>query len=107
MKRKPPCSSQRLSAAPIVNVGRFVGRHLLFVVRIVESRPLLFLGVPPDQFLALAPRRAVPLRRSAGVEDATVIWPGKAPAVSEQVFGVALERAVMSLFRINSAVDPS
>src|SRR6478672_1891887 len=84
-----------------------VGRHFRFEIRSVRAGPLLLLVVPPDQFLALAPRLAVWPRRSPVVNDAAIVRPREAPAVPEQPLGLALERLVLAEVRRHPAVDPA
>src|SRR5437868_2484188 len=87
MQREGPGSAQcgdSLSIAEIAGIG---GRDGFFKVGNVESAPVFLLFVPPDKLLAVAPRLAIRTRRSAVVDDAAIIRPGKAPSVAEQVFG--------------------
>src|SRR5204863_8725284 len=60
-------------------------------VRHIVAGPLLLLLVPPDEFLALAPRLAVGGGGAAVVENAPVERPGESPAVAVAAARLALE----------------
>ncbi len=68
-----------------------IGRHCLFAVAAVLAGPLPLFRIPPDKLLALTPWRAVWFCRCAVVENARVLRPCEAPAVSELIFGVACD----------------
>src|SRR5579862_6628137 len=106
MQRKRFCASESLHAMPVMNIRRRIWSSLFLVIRIVESRPFLFVLVPPDEFFPLAPRLAIRPRRRPVVNDAAVVRPGEAPAVAEQVFWLSFIGAISIFFRENAAIDP-
>src|SRR5204862_5785403 len=91
--------------AALVRVGLVVRRLAARAIRDVVSDPLALLFVPPDQRLALTPRRAVRLRRRAVVEDAAVERPRVTPAVSVAALRLAFVRFVFVLE--HAGVDPA
>src|SRR5262245_18817717 len=84
-----------------------VGRFRWGEVGGVETCPFLLLFVPPDQFFALAPRLAIGTRRCAVVENAAVIRPGEAPAVTVEPARLALAGLVFTLRRHDAGIDPA
>src|SRR6266571_1190450 len=98
-RREPwcPCLFSRL----------IIGRLALVEVRDVVSRPLFLLLIPPNKFLALAPGLAIGPGGGAVVDDANVVRPGKAPAVSVKITGLAFVGLVLACLRINAGVDPA
>src|SRR4029079_11953230 len=74
---------RRIAAQPLVARAawrRNVIRRLRAAeVRRIEAGPLAHGLVPPDEFLALAPRAPVGTRRGAVVEDAAIGRPREAP----------------------------
>src|ERR1700756_2303130 len=61
---------------------------------------------PQDQIPPLRHRFPPGRSRGAVVDDAAVVRPSKPPAMSEQIFGLALVGAIAAFFWINSAVNP-
>src|SRR3982751_136259 len=59
-----------------------VGGFVFGEVGSVVAGPLVLLLVPPDKFLALAPRLAVGTRRRAVIKDAAIGRPRVSPAVT-------------------------
>ena len=55
----------------------------------VVSGPFFLRLIPPDQFLAFAPRFAIWTRARPIIDDAAIARPGEAPAVSKIVLGFA------------------
>src|SRR5579864_5483685 len=76
-------------------------------VRDVQPGPLFVLLIPPNEFLALAPRLPIRTGRGAVIEDAAVRRPGKAPAMSPEVLGIPLVSAVLTRAREDAGVDPA
>src|SRR5690242_12352844 len=107
MQREWSCPTKRVGPFALFQVSGHAGRHFFVVIGIVETGPLLLLLIPPDKFLPLAPGLTVGARRCTVVDDAAVIRPGESPAVTKQVFRIALERPISICFRIDAAVDPS
>ena len=90
-------------------LSRRVWRHRRREVGHVVADPLLFLRVPPDQLLLLAPWLAGGIGRRTVVEDPPVRRPHEPPAVGQVVARLGLlapQRQVLSLFRIDTGVDP-
>ena len=106
MQGEWPCSAKGAGAFAIAQVSGRVGRHLFFVVGVVEAGPLLFLFVPPYKFLAFAPGPAIGTRRSAVVDDPAVVRPGESPAVAQGIFRAALIGKVSVFIWKDSAIDP-
>src|SRR3954470_20031905 len=73
----------------------------------VETGPLLFGGVPPDEFLPLAPRAPVRAGRGAVVHDAAVGRPREPPAVPEIIPRLTIVRAVAARLGIDAGIDPA
>src|ERR1051326_3233935 len=106
MQREWSRAAERFHSFAIFNIGGGVGRSLLLIVRMIQSGPLFFLFVPPDKFLALAPRLAIGARGRAVVDDAAVVGPGKSPAMPEQAFRVAFIGTVVARLWKHSAINP-
>src|SRR5438309_2156749 len=83
--------------APFVGIGLRVGPFLFRKVRHVVAGPIALRFIPPDQFLALTPRRSV--RRGGGtvVENAAIHRPRVAPAVTVLPARVAAVRFVLAV----------
>src|SRR5437868_5313244 len=106
MKCEWPGSAQSLRSLSFVNIGGGVWRHRLLIIRIIEPRPFLLFRIPPDQLLALTPGLAIRAGRCTVVDDAAIVWPGKAPSVPKQILGIAFERAVVAFLWKHAAVNP-
>src|ERR1051326_5100873 len=106
MQREWSRAAERFHSFAIFNIGGGVGRSLLLIVRMIQSGPLFFLFIPPDKFLALAPRLAVGARGRPVVDDAAVVGPGKSPAMPEQIFRVAFVGTVVARLWKHSAINP-
>src|SRR4051812_23641303 len=77
------------------------------VIGDVKTRPSPRPPVPPDQLLALAPRRTVRACRGAVVEDAAIGGPREPPAVTEIIARPALVGAIAPRLGIDARVDPA
>src|SRR5579864_8680861 len=73
----------------------------------IIPEPFLLLCIPPDQFLALAPRRAIGSRRSTVVEDAAIAGPGESPAMTVKIFGLAFSGKILSRLGKDAGVNPT
>ena len=78
-----PCSAQGFGPVPFVHVLRRFWRGRLLVIRIVQTRPLLFARIPPDELLPFTPWLAVGAGGRTVVDDAAVVGPGESPAVAQ------------------------
>src|SRR6478752_5209144 len=66
-----------VNTSAISQIARVVRTLLQIEVRAVKAGPSLLLIIPPNEFLFFAPWLAVGRSRSAVVDDAAVIRPGK------------------------------
>ncbi len=106
MQRERPRSAQGFGAMPFLHIGRLIRRGRLLVIRIIQTRPLLFLSIPPDELLSFTPWLSVGAGGRSVVDDAAVVGPRESPAVAQQIFRLPLQRPVIALFRIYAAIDP-
>src|SRR5262245_47356930 len=83
-----------------------IRRFVLGEVRIVEPGPFFFLGVPPDQFLSLAPWLSVRPGRRPVVDDPTIRRPGVTPTMTVKVARLAKVGVVFATFREAPGVNP-
>src|SRR5262249_20886333 len=97
VQRKWPRTTERRDSESNIQFGWSSGSKVFLVIRIVEPRPVFVCLVPPDQFLALAPRFSIRTRRCAVINDAAIVRPREPPAVTEQVRGFTLIGAIAIL----------
>src|SRR5690348_4358272 len=90
MQRKRSRPPEAGDAHTAVQVIGSIRREVLLVICVIESGPFFLFFVPPDQLLALAPRRSIRARRGAVVDDAAVVRPRESPSMAEQIFRLAL-----------------
>ena len=82
MQREWSCPAERLHALTVSQIVRHFGGKVFRIIRVVESTPLVFLFVPPNELLALAPGLSVGTSRGAVIDDAAVVWPRESPTVA-------------------------
>ena len=82
MQNKRLRPTQRLDPVAPFKIGFDIGCSRLLEIRCVQSRPLPPLFVPPHKLLLLTPWLAIRTRGGPVVDDATVVRPGKTPAVA-------------------------
>src|SRR5215204_5102619 len=73
----------------------------------IEARPLAASLVPPDETLAFAPWLTIRTRRRAVIEDAAVVRPREAPAVSVWALAASFARPIPLGRWINTRIDPA
>src|SRR5581483_9863364 len=98
---------KRFGSRAVLHVALVIGRLFGIEVGRILPRPLLLFLIPPDEFLALAPRLAVGTCRRPVVEDANIVGPGESPTVTEQGFRFALVGFVLARVGEYSGVNPA
>src|SRR6266481_5223724 len=84
-----------------------VWRLCLSEVRRIEPSPLFPAVIPPHEFLALAPWRAVRTGGGAIVDNATVGGPGESPTLTIGATGLILPRPIFARTRKNPGINPA
>src|SRR5947207_4790591 len=93
---------------PIFISGRPKGRRLFNrKIRVIAAGPLILRLLPPDQFLALAPRLARRARARSVIYNASIAGPGEPPPVAEIVFRIAGVGLVNFVRTENAGVNPT
>src|ERR1700756_4663405 len=73
----------------------------------IQTNPLLFRFIPPDQLLAFAPGLPIGARRSSVINDATICWPGKGPTMPVKVARVACIGSILIAGRKYTGINPA
>src|ERR1051325_2409518 len=98
----------RLTIEADLAIARLViGWLVFFEISHVESDPVSFFGIPPDELLSLAPRCALRGGTGAVVENAAIAWPGEAPPVAQIVVRLAAQGLVHAIAIENAGVNPA
>src|SRR2546430_16589751 len=105
MAGKRPGPAKSYDPHATVQIVRSVWCEIFLVVGIIQSGPLLIFFVPPDQLLALAPRRSIRTRRRAVINNSAIVRPGKSPAMPEQIFRCPFVGAISVGLRKDSAIN--
>src|SRR5947207_9517207 len=84
-------------------LGRFIDHKIWHVDAIPFALPL----VPPDQFLALAPRLASRFGARSIIYNAAIRRPGEAPAVAKVIFRIARVRLVDFVRAKDTRINPA
>src|SRR5581483_9883620 len=106
MQSKRLSAAESLDSLAVFDIGFSVRWHGFCVICVIQATPLLLFLVPPNQFLALAPRLAIWTRRSPVVNNAAIVRPCKTPSVPQQVFRFAFIGAVITFFGEYATVNP-
>src|SRR6185312_16697471 len=86
--------------------GLVIRRFVFCEIRCIQSCPLFFVLIPPNQFLALTPWFAIRPCRGPVVNNAPVRWPGIAPAMSIQTMWLTHVCFVLIFIWETTGVDP-
>src|ERR1700736_4862571 len=84
-------------------LGRLVGHK----IRDVDAAPFVLALVPPNQFLALAPRFAGRFGARSIIYNAAIGRPGKAPAVAQKIRRFPRKRLVDFVRTDDAGVNPA
>src|ERR1700679_50634 len=106
MQGEWPGAAERFDALAVLEIAGIGRRHFFCVIGNVVSSPLLVVLIPPNKLLALTPELTIGTRRGAVVDDAAIVWPGKAPMVAEFALRISFQGTVVTFLRKNAAIDP-
>src|SRR6266481_5439732 len=76
-------------------------------IGVINSGPFLFRAVPPDQFLAVAPRLAGWAGARSIIYDAAIARPGEAPTVANIIFRITRVRLANLIWTEDASVNPA
>ena len=76
-------------------------------IRVINAGPFLLRAVPPDQFLAVAPRLAGRTGARSIIYDAAIARPDEAPTVAKIIFRITRVRLVNLIWTEDAGVNPA